>query len=127
MLKLITYYLETPSYLMRTMSGERPSVWPVIVSLLMLFVSGAWTMASFIPYGRPGALRPLMFYVVTASNVSFLVSLLFAMLLYLEIETRLGSKRAMALAFSVGIVALIVSVVLFSASFIMTPTPYYPD
>lgn len=112
---------------MGTMSGEKPSVWPVIVSLLMLFVSGAWTMASFIPYGRPGALRPLMFYVVTASNVFFLASLLFAMLLYLEIETRLGSKRIMALAFSIGIVALIVSVVLFSTSLIMTPPAYYPD
>lgn len=84
-------------------------------------------MASFIPYGRPGALRPLMFYVVTSSNISFLVSLLFAMLLYLEIETGLGSKRVIALAFSVGIVALIVSVVLFSASLIMTPPAYYPD
>jgi hypothetical protein len=111
------------------MSEEKPSVWIVLVSLLMLFVSGAWTLASFIPYVRFKALRELMFYAVTFSNISFLGSLLLSMRFYLEVGEKETNKRRMVLAFSIGVLTLIVSIVVFAASIIMTPQypPYPPD
>ena len=64
------------------MGEEKPSVWIILVPILMLFVSGAWTLASLIPYVRWGAMRETMFYTVIISNISFLVSLLLSMLFY---------------------------------------------
>lgn len=64
------------------MSEEKPSVWIVLVSLLMLFISGAWTLASLIPYVRHGAMRETMFCTTTVSNISFLISTLLSMLFY---------------------------------------------
>ena len=115
------------------MSEEKPSVWIVLVSLLMLFVSGAWTLASFLPFpsGGYGSPRSLMFYVTMASNISFLISLLVSMLLYLGIGSREGMRWIMIFAFSMGILALISSIILFTASFFMasrasTVYPRYP-
>jgi peptidoglycan/LPS O-acetylase OafA/YrhL len=112
------------------MSEDKPSVWIVLVPLLMLFVSGAWTLASFIPYVRFRALRELMFYAVTFSNISFLVSLLLSMRFYLEVGEKKTNKRRLVLAFSIGVLALIVSIVVFAASVVMQPpffTTYPPD
>ena len=112
------------------MSQEKPSVLIVLVPLLMLFISGAWTLASLIPYVRWGAMRETMFYTVIISNISFLVSLLLSMLFYLEMGEKETHKRRMVLAFSIGIIALIISIVVFTASFVMQPpffTTYPPD
>jgi hypothetical protein len=108
------------------MSEQKPSVWLILVSLLMLFVSGAWTLASITPL-MPKTVRSSMLITVTTANVCFLVTLLAAMLLYSDIGAKENLKKAMVLAFSIGIFALIISIVLFSASFLMTPPPYYPD
>jgi hypothetical protein len=107
------------------MSNEKPSVWLIIVSLLMLFVSGAWTVASILPF-VPKDVRASMRITVTAANVSFLLTLLAAMLLYLEVGPKQNLKKAMMLTFSIGIITLIISVILFTASFLITPI-HYPD
>lgn len=111
----------------RLMSEEKPSVWLVLVSLLMLFVSGAWTLASITPFGISKIARSLMLITVTTANVCFLVTLLAAMLLYSDVGTKEKLKKIMILAFSVGIFALISSIILFSGSFLISPPPYYPD
>jgi tetrahydromethanopterin S-methyltransferase subunit C len=102
----------------------------VLVPLFMLFISGAWTLASLIPYVRWGAMRETMFYTVIISNISFLVSLLLSMLFYLEVGEKETHKRTMVLAFSIGIIALIISIVVFTVSFVMQPPffkAYPPD
>lgn len=78
-------------------------------------------------YGLVVPLRKLMFYTVSASNVSFLISLLLSMLLYLEIGENEKLKRRMILVFSIGVLALILSIVLFTASFVFIIGPYSPD
>jgi hypothetical protein len=108
------------------MSEEKPSVWLIIVSVLMLFVSGVWTLASITPLA-PKAVRSFMLITVTTANISFLITLLAAMLLYSDLGAKENLKKTMILAFSIGIFALIVSVILFTASFLITPPTYYPD
>jgi len=105
------------------MSEEKPSVWIVLVSLLMLFVSGAWSLASLIPCVRCEILWLLIFHLVTVSNILFLVSLLLPMMIDLEMGAKEDLKRRMILAFSIYVLALIISIVLFTASFIMMPLP----
>lgn len=109
------------------MSEQKPSVWLILVSLLMLFVSGAWTLASITPFGISKAVRSFMLITVTTANVCFLVTLLAAMLLYSDVGPKENLKKAMLLAFAVGIFALILSIVLFSGSFLVAPPTYYPD
>lgn len=75
-------------------------------------------------------MRETMFYTVIISNISFLVSLLLSMLFYLEVGEKETHKRRIVLAFSIGIIALIISIVVFTASFVMQPpffTTYPPD
>ncbi|MCW4019736.1 MAG: hypothetical protein NWF14_00685 [Candidatus Bathyarchaeota archaeon] len=109
------------------MSEQKTSVWLILVSLLMLFVSGAWTLVSILPFGIFKAVRSFMLITVTTANISFLITLLAAMLLYSDVGERENLKKIMIFAFSIGIFALIVSIVLFSASFLITPPTYYPD
>jgi len=91
----------------------------------MLFVSGAWTLAAITPL-ISRSLRPFVVVTVTAANVSLLATLLAAMLLYSEVGPRPTLKKAMVVAFSAGILTLIISIVLFSAQVLMAP-PAYPD
>lgn len=109
------------------MNEEKPSVWLILVSLLMLFVSGAWTLATITPFVISKTVRTLMLISVTTANVCFLGTLLAAMLLYSYIGARESLRKVMVFAFSIGIFALIVSIILFSASFLTSPPSYYPD
>lgn len=109
------------------MSEEKPSVWLVLVSLLMLFVSGAWTLATITPFWISETVRSLMLITVTAANVSFLLTVLAAMLLYSDVGAEERLRKTMVVAFSVGIFALIVAIVLFSASFLVKPPPQFLD
>jgi len=109
------------------MSEQKPSVWLVLVSLLMLFISGAWTLASITPLWISKDMRSFMLISVTTANIAFLTTLLAAMLLYSDVGAKQNLKKTMVLAFSVGILALIVSIVLFSASFLIAPPTYYLD
>jgi len=108
------------------MSEQNPSARLILVSILMLFISGAWTLASVTPL-MSRAVRSSMLGTVTTANVCFLVTLLAAMLLYSDVGAKENLKKAMVLAFSIGIFSLIISIVLFSASFLIEPPPYYPD
>lgn len=68
-----------------------------------------------------------MLITVTLANVSFLITLLAAMLLYSDVKTTRNPRKIMIYAFSVGIIALTISILLFSASFLISPPPNYPD
>jgi len=109
------------------MVEQKPSVWLVLMSLLMLFVSGAWTLASILPFGISKGIRTVMLISATTADISFLVTLLAMMLLYSDVGAKENLKKTMILSFSIGIFALIVSIVLFSASFLIAPPTYYPD
>ena len=68
-----------------------------------------------------------MFYAVAFSNIIFLGSLLLSLRFYLEMGDKETNKRRIVLAFSIGVLALIASIVVFTASIIMTPQyPLYP-
>ena len=109
------------------MSKEKPSIWLILVSLLMLFVSGAWTLATITPFWITKDMRTVMLITVTAANVSFLVTLLTAMLLYMDVNARESLRRIMKYAFVIGILVLIISIILFSASYLIAPPPHFPD
>jgi len=106
------------------LSEQKPSVWTVIISLLMLFVSGAWTVAAIISINMNKALGTIMLATATASNVSFLLTLLAAMLLYSGVERGERLRVIMVCLFAVGIVTLVYTVVLFMVAFLTRyPTP----
>jgi hypothetical protein len=108
------------------MSEQKPSPWLVLVSLLMLLVSGAWTVAAITPFISK-SMRPFMVVAVTVANISFLGTVLAAMLLYSEVGSKASLKKMMVLAFSIGIFSLITSIILFSALVLIAPPKYYPD
>ena len=64
-----------------------------------------------------------MFHSVIVSNIFYFVSLLLPMMIDLEMGVKEDLKRRMILAFSIDIPSLIISIGLFTASFIMMPLP----
>jgi hypothetical protein len=86
----------------------------------MLFISGAWTLAAITPLS-PDAARPLVLVTVTTANISSLVTVLAAILLYIDIGPIREIRRPMVIAFSVVMCSLIVCIVLFSASVLIVP------
>jgi hypothetical protein len=87
-------------------------------TLVMIFICGCWTLATVI--GRT-ALRPYSLGTVTVANVAFLLALMLTILSYADLGNDATMQRAMAYVFSVGILALAVSVILFSASALTGP------
>ncbi len=98
----------------------------VLVSLLMLFVSGAWTIASIMPSTMNKPLSSIMLVTTTVSNISFLLTLLVTMLLYSEVGPRERLGKTMVYLFSAGIIALAATVMLFLIAFLTTP-PLFLD
>jgi len=109
------------------MSKEKPSIWLVLISLFMLFVSGAWTVASIMPFMISKTIRSIMIVTVSASNVSFLATLLAAMLQYSGYRKDKNMKKMMVYSFAAGIIALMISIILFSTSYLMLPPQFFPD
>jgi len=99
----------------------------IVILLVMLFISGCWTLASAIPYPIGYGFRVFMISVVSISNVGFLISLLTSILNYAGVGNEVKMKRISVATFSIGITALVVSVILFSVAYIMTAPRYYPD
>jgi hypothetical protein len=100
-----------------------PLIW---ITLFMIFISGCWTLATIVPFPLAWPTRAVQLAVVTVSNISFLVSLLASMLYQGEMIERETARRWSIIFFAVGITALIVSILLFSASYLVKP-PYYID
>jgi len=88
----------------------------IVITLVMLFVSGCWTIATIMPYPIEYGLRAAMVATVTASNVSFLFSLFASALSYAGVGREQAIRRLMVILFAVGVSALVVSVILFSVS-----------
>ncbi|UCH56884.1 MAG: hypothetical protein JSV18_05945 [Candidatus Bathyarchaeota archaeon] len=109
------------------MGEEKSSVWIILVSILMLFVSGAWTLATIMPFVPHKGLRSATLTMVTIANVSFLASLLASMLLYSQVGERGQMRSVMIASFSIGILALAVSIVIYSSTHIWSPMPYVID
>ncbi|MEM3646735.1 MAG: hypothetical protein QW334_01125 [Thermofilum sp.] len=103
------------------MSEQKPLLWIVLISLLMLFVSGAWTIASIMFFTRNKTLSSIMLATATASNISFLLTLLAAMLLYSGVERGRRLMIMMVGLFSAGIIFLVYTVLFFLIAFLTTP------
>jgi len=99
----------------------------IVITLVMLFISGCWTLACTIPYPIKYEFRVIMTATVTASNVAFLLSLLSSVLSYSGMGNEGKMKRIIIYSFSIGITALVISVILFSIAYIMTAPRYYPE
>ena len=100
------------------MNRDRVPSWMFAATLIMIFICGCWTLATVI--GRT-ALRPYSLGTVTVANVAFLLALMLTILSYADLGDDVTMRRAMAYVFSVGILALAVSVILFSASALTGP------
>jgi hypothetical protein len=103
------------------LSEQKPSVWIVVTPLLMLFVSGAWTAAAIMSSSLNKTLGSIMLATATASNVSFLLTLLVAMLLFSGVEKGEKLRITMVCIFSTGIIFLVYAVVLFLIIFLGRP------
>lgn len=98
------------------MSREMTQSSFIVITLVMLFISGCWTLATIMPYPIEYWFRAVMIAAVTASNVSFLLSLLTSALSYAGIGQDQSMRRLMIILFTIGVSALVVSVILFSIS-----------
>lgn len=98
----------------------------VVITLTMLFVSGAWTIAAIMSVNMNKTLGSIMLATATASNVSFLLAMLVAILLYSGLEKGERLRVIMVCLFAVGIVSLVYTVVLFLLAF-LTRYPVLPD
>jgi len=101
------------------MSEDKPSPWLVIISPLMLFVSGAWTLASIMPFWFSPQVRTYMLLTVTAANISFLITLLLAMFIHTEAKSAKQLRRLMLYSFTIGIVTLSIVIILFTTSYLI--------
>lgn len=108
------------------MSEEKVSTWIIVTTLFMMFISGCWTVATIIPWKLHPSIRSAMIITVTIADVAFLLSLLASMLSY-SLSSKEATKKVSMFMFCLGIAALVVSIILFSASFLLKPPPYYPD
>ncbi|MBO3832226.1 MAG: hypothetical protein FGF51_02415 [Candidatus Brockarchaeota archaeon] len=108
------------------MSEQKNPVWMVVITLTMLFVSGAWTIAAIMSVNMNKTLGSIMLATATASNVSFLLAMLVAILLYSGLEKGERLRVIMVCLFAVGIVSLVYTVVLFLLAF-LTRYPALPD
>jgi hypothetical protein len=106
---------------------ERPSIWIVLVSILMLFVSGAWTLATITPFVTLKGIRSATLTMVTAANIAFLGSVLASMLLYARVGKIERMRSLMVTSFTIGILALAVSILMFAGVHIWSPMTYFPD
>ncbi|MCX8183038.1 MAG: hypothetical protein N3F08_01255 [Crenarchaeota archaeon] len=108
------------------MSEQKNPVWMVVITLTMLFISGAWTIAAVMSVNMNKTLGSIMLATATASNVSFLLAMLTAILLYSGLEKGEKLRVIMVCLFAVGIVSLVYTVVLFLFAF-LTRYPLMPD
>lgn len=90
----------------------------VVITLTMLFVSGAWTIAATMSVNMNETLGSIMLATATASNVSFLLTMLVAILLYSGLEKGERLRVIMVCLFAVGIVSLVYTAVLFLLAFL---------
>jgi len=96
----------------------------ILITLVMLFISGCWTIASIISFPIKYEFRVIMTMMVTASNVAFLLSLLASVLSYEGMGNEEKMKRVIVYSFSIGIFALVISVIMFSLAYITTAPRY---
>jgi hypothetical protein len=108
------------------LNEQKPPVWIMIVSLLMLLISSAWTMAAVFSVSINRTLASIMLATATASNISFLLAMLTAILLYSGLEKGGRFRLIMVSLFAIGIVSLVYTVVLFLLAF-LTRYPLLPD
>ncbi len=106
------------------MAEEKPPTWFIATTLSMLIVTGAWTLASTIPFNT--WLRIFSIATVTAANIGFLLALLACVLAYLKADGRITWRRIMVYAFTIGVLFLMTSIVTYAAS-VMTGFPFPSD
>jgi hypothetical protein len=87
----------------------------------MLFISGAWTIVSIIFFTRSRTLSAIMLTTATASNISFLLTLQTAMLLYSGVEKGRRLTIMTIGLFSAGIIFLVYTVLFFLIAFLTGP------
>ena len=100
------------------MDGERVPSWIFITTLLMIFVSGCWTIATIGPFLIRPDFRPYTIVAVTIANLAFLLSLMTSMFSYAKLGDQSKIKQIMVYLFSSGILSLIISIVIFSISYL---------
>jgi len=120
------YLKSSACFLYKALNEQKPPVWIMIVSLLMLLISSAWTMAAVFSVSINRTLASIMLATATASNISFLLAMLTAILLYSGLEKGGRLRLIMVSLFAIGIVSLVYTVVLFLLAF-LTRYPLLPD
>jgi len=108
------------------MVEEKDQVRMILVTLFMIFISGCWTLATIIPLSVHWTFRSMQLVTVTVANISFLLSLLALMLIYSNMMKAEAVRKWFTIMFSIGIAALIISIIIFSASYLLK-YPIRPD
>jgi hypothetical protein len=98
------------------MGEEKTSIWIVLVSILLLFVSGTWTLATIRPFVPHKGIRSATLTTVTAANISFLGSVLAPMLLYARVGEIERMRSLMVISFTIVVLALVVFIIMFAGT-----------
>ncbi len=90
--------------------------WFITASMVLLFISGCWTLGSLIMVSRQLETQLLRSALLTAdmlANISFLVSLLTSVLGLAELLKEMVARRITGYAFTAGTIFLIISITIF--------------
>lgn len=106
------------------MTEEKGLTRIIPITLFMIFISGCWTLATIIPFPMHWPTRSIQLTVVTVADVTFLLSLLTSILSYSGMADREAMRKWSIIMFCTGITALIASIILFSASYLVKPPQF---
>lgn len=112
---------------MTALEKGKPLTWFVIVNLALLFISGCWMVGSLMVTSWKSSLgfaRPMLLTSTALANISFLASMLTSILGTANIVKEDPARRVTVYAFTIGILLLIVSMIIFCWIVVAT-SPYY--
>lgn len=108
---------------------EKALTWLLIIGLILLFISGCWTIGILIiiQSQRPEPfLRTTILMVDILANASFLISILISAFGLAEIIKEEVARKFTAYVLAIGIIFLIISIILFLC-IIATRSPWAYD
>ncbi|GEM_PF-3880888 len=108
---------------------EKPLAWFIIINLVLLFISGCWTIGSliFVQSQRPESfVRITVLIADTLANGFFLISILINIFGLTEIIKEEMARKIAAYTFAIGIISLIISITI-SLCIIAIRSPWVYD
>ena len=88
------------------------------MGLVMLFISGCWTLAAIMPFPVSLGTRGVQVAAVAVSNVAFLLGVLTSAFSYAGMGKSERMSKVFLAFFSIGVAALALSIIAFTISYV---------